>query len=70
MPKKIMRCRVCGKYTMRETCCGEKTASAHPPKFSPEDKYAHYRRIAKGIEHTQNKTINEEGTGIEKIRDK
>jgi len=34
---------------MKEECpkCGEKTRIAHPPKFSPEDKYAKYRRRAK-----------------------
>ena len=41
--KKMRKCNVCGAYTMREECHG-KTASAHPPKFSFQDKFAMYRR--------------------------
>ena len=37
-----------GHYTMRETCHGEKSRVAHPPKFSLADKYAKYRRMATG----------------------
>lgn len=33
---------------MKEVCdCGGKTFSPKPPKYSPEDKYAEYRRRAK-----------------------
>jgi len=33
---------------MQPICtCGEKTAERKPAKFSPEDKYAQYRRQAK-----------------------
>lgn len=33
---------------MRDICkCGGKAHAAKPPKFSPEDKYGNYRRIAK-----------------------
>lgn len=34
---------------MREVCntCNVPTAEAKPPKFSPEDKYGKYRRMAK-----------------------
>jgi len=34
---------------MEDECgkCGEKTRLAHPPKYSPEDKFAQYRRKAK-----------------------
>ncbi len=32
-------------YTIKG-CCG-KARSAHPPKFSPEDRYGKYRRMAK-----------------------
>ncbi|MFH1285288.1 MAG: nucleolar RNA-binding Nop10p family protein [Candidatus Micrarchaeota archaeon] len=42
--KKLRKCSVCSKYTTREECCEKKTDFAHPPKFSPEDKYAKYRR--------------------------
>ena len=33
---------------MKELCpeCGQKTISPKPPKYSPEDKYAKYRRAA------------------------
>jgi H/ACA ribonucleoprotein complex subunit 3 len=32
-------------YTLKERCnrCGEPTASAHPAKFSPDDKYVLYK---------------------------
>jgi len=47
--EKLKKCINCGTYTMKEQCpkCGEKTCTAHPPKFSPEDRYARYRRRAK-----------------------
>ncbi len=45
--KKILKCRVCGAYTMKEKHCNEKTFSPKPGKYSPEDKYGKYRRIAK-----------------------
>jgi H/ACA ribonucleoprotein complex subunit 3 len=36
-------------YTLSAVCpvCGNPTASAHPARFSPEDKYGKYRRMAK-----------------------
>ncbi len=32
-------------YTLKERCplCNEETVSAHPAKFSPDDKYMKYR---------------------------
>ena len=46
--KHILKCEKCGKYTMNEICsCGGKALNPKPPKYSPEDKYAEYRRIAK-----------------------
>ncbi len=46
--KKILKCIKCGKYTMKEICsCGEKTISPKPAKYSPEDKFGEYRRLAK-----------------------
>ena len=47
--KKIKKCTSCRSYTMKDRCpsCGGETRIAHPPKFSPEDKYAKYRRIAR-----------------------
>jgi len=44
--KRIRKCARCGAYTLSEKCprCGGETKTAHPPKFSPEDKWAEYRR--------------------------
>ncbi|MEM3399570.1 MAG: nucleolar RNA-binding Nop10p family protein [Candidatus Micrarchaeia archaeon] len=44
MVRKLKKCCVCSRYTMKEECCDKKTRTAHPPKFSPEDKWARYRR--------------------------
>lgn len=42
---RILFCKKCSKYTLREYCdiCGEKTLSPKPAKYSPEDKYSKYR---------------------------
>lgn len=46
--KHIFRCQECGTYTLKEECqCGGKAVTPKPPKYSPEDKYAGYRRKAK-----------------------
>tara|TARA_Y100000310_G_scaffold298404_1_gene332332 strand:- start:647 stop:817 length:171 start_codon:yes stop_codon:yes gene_type:complete len=45
--KHILKCSKCEKYTLKEKCCGLKTISPKPPKFSPEDKYGDYRREEK-----------------------
>ena len=41
----MRRCLSCGRYTLRPQCpgCGGDTRSAHPARFSPDDKYARYR---------------------------
>ena len=46
---KLLKKCGCGNYSMRDECpaCGAKTFSVHPPKYSPEDKFAEYRRKAK-----------------------
>ncbi len=46
---KIFFCKNCEKYTMKKECsdCGEKTVRNMPPKYSPEDKNAKYRRKMK-----------------------
>ncbi len=46
---KIKKCPKCGLYTLKDVCpkCGAQTVSAHPPKFSPEDRYGEYRRKLK-----------------------
>jgi len=51
MAKHILYCSSCQTYTMQPTCtCGKKTAERKPAKYSPEDKYAHYRREAKAMQ--------------------
>jgi len=49
----MRRCVPCGRYTLRDECpkCGGETRSAHPAKFSPDDRYMRYRlaeRYGKG----------------------
>lgn len=41
----IRKCSKCGRYTLKETCPVDNTPTVnpHPPKFSPQDKYAKYR---------------------------
>ena len=41
----LRKCTKCKKYTLKDACkkCGDKTASVHPAKFSPDDKYLRYR---------------------------
>jgi H/ACA ribonucleoprotein complex subunit 3 len=45
----IRRCSSCRAYTLEETCpkCGGPAESAHPAKFSPDDRYMRYRLRAK-----------------------
>ena len=48
MANHIFKCDNCGKYTMNEKCsCGGTAVTTRPAKYSPEDKYGKYRRIAK-----------------------
>ncbi|MAG78116.1 ribosome biogenesis protein [archaeon] len=47
MNSKILYCVKCKKYTLKLECCGKKTITTRPAKFSPEDKYGKYRRIYK-----------------------
>jgi H/ACA ribonucleoprotein complex subunit 3 len=44
----IRRCMRCRRYTLKEKCpnCNADTVIAHPPKFSPTDKYARLRQPA------------------------
>lgn len=47
--KHILKCIKCGDYTLKENCaCGGKAVTIVPAKYSPQDKYAEYRRKAKG----------------------
>ncbi|MGD9937683.1 MAG: RNA-protein complex protein Nop10 [Methanoregulaceae archaeon] len=46
----LMRfCRRDGVYTLGEQCpvCGMSTGPAHPPRFSPQDRYGHLRRMVR-----------------------
>ncbi len=50
MPKRIYKCLKCGRYTLHTNqcpVCGGPVAPAHPPRFSPKDKYGKYRRMVK-----------------------
>ena len=45
MKFQLRRCKMCNKYSIKEKCnkCDVETISAHPAKFSPDDKYMRYR---------------------------
>jgi len=45
----LRKCLKCKKYSLKQVCgiCKEKTASVHPAKFSPDDKYMRYRILNK-----------------------
>ncbi len=44
----LLKCTGCGEYTLDEVhSCGQKAVSPKPAKYSPDDRYAKYRRIAK-----------------------
>jgi len=45
----MKRCPCCGRYTLKDYCpeCGFKTVNAHPPSYSPQDRYGKYRRKEK-----------------------
>lgn len=46
--KHILRCTICGNYTMNEKCgCDGNAITTKPAKFSPQDKFAEWRRKAK-----------------------
>ncbi|MEP0826104.1 MAG: RNA-protein complex protein Nop10 [Nitrososphaera sp.] len=41
----LRKCPACSTYTMKQECpkCKAATTDPHPPKYSPDDKYARYR---------------------------
>jgi len=49
MASEILFCTMCKRYTIEETCtvCNAPTVSPKPAKYSPEDRYGHYRRLYK-----------------------
>jgi H/ACA ribonucleoprotein complex subunit 3 len=45
MASEILKCEKCKAYGLTTPCtCGGKRLPVLPPKYSPEDKYASYRR--------------------------
>jgi len=46
---KIKYCQKCDEYTLKEVCekCNEPSIVRQPPKYSPIDKNAKYRRQAR-----------------------
>ncbi|MDD1675878.1 MAG: RNA-protein complex protein Nop10 [Methanomicrobiales archaeon] len=46
MKSLIRRCPRDGTYTLRMKCplCASETVSAHPPRFSPQDRFWKYRQ--------------------------
>lgn len=49
MKVEILYCKKCDTFTLKKECseCHEKALSNKPAKYSPEDKYGQYRRMAK-----------------------
>lgn len=48
----ILKCTACASYGLSEACpCGGQRITVLPPKYSPEDKYASYRRKYKEMHH-------------------
>ena len=45
----MLKCSKCSRYTFGSKCpaCGSATRDPKPMRFSPEDRYAKYRRMAK-----------------------
>ena len=50
MTGRIRRCNADNSYTLLPVCpvCGRATATAHPARFSIQDRYGKYRRNTKG----------------------
>jgi rRNA maturation protein Nop10 len=48
MSGRIRHCKDDNTYTLSLTCpvCGKPTAIAHPARYSVEDRYGSYRRMA------------------------
>ena len=49
MKFQIRKCIQCNHFTLKDVCyqCHEETISAHPAKYSPDDKYLRYRIMNK-----------------------
>ncbi len=47
-------CTVCKQYTLREQCSkGHAATFPSPPRYSPDDAYAKYQRMAKETERRE-----------------
>jgi H/ACA ribonucleoprotein complex subunit 3 len=46
----LRKCKKCNQYTLKNHCskCEGSVKIPHPAKFSPEDRYAKYRRAIRG----------------------
>jgi H/ACA ribonucleoprotein complex subunit 3 len=44
----MKRCPKCRTYTLKEKCpqCGSLSENSFPPRYSPEDRFGKYRRMA------------------------
>lgn len=53
MTSHIRKCSGCGRYTTADRCpmCNRDTVNAHPAKYSPDDRYGKYRRMAESGKH-------------------
>ncbi|MCU0798490.1 MAG: RNA-protein complex protein Nop10 [Candidatus Thermoplasmatota archaeon] len=49
MRSRIKRCNDCRTYTLKDQCpkCGLAVINTFPPRYSPEDRYGKYRRMAR-----------------------
>ena len=49
MKFQLRKCDKCKTYSLKQKCekCNQETKSAHPAKFSPDDKYLRYRIMDK-----------------------
>ena len=56
MRSSIRKCPECGRYSLKDKCqdCNSDTVSAHPAKYSPDDRYGKYRRISIQHEYGEN----------------
>jgi H/ACA ribonucleoprotein complex subunit 3 len=55
MTESVLRvCRGCGGYTLQSVCpkCGGATRTPHPARFSPQDRWAKYRRALYEVQRT------------------
>ncbi len=57
--KHIHKCNSCKIYTLKEKCpsCSSSTEVPRPPKYSPTDKYASYRRVVRKKELSDKKLL-------------